>query len=202
MLATMSHDLRSPVHAIIGASEILMASHSISAKNRAMISYVQGAGNELLEKIDQILLYSKMEVGQLELAEHAYSMEHLITELMQMLLYNLHGHDVKCQARFLTPIPQTVIGDEERVREVLQNVMSNAVKFTKTGEIDLSISCEKREQDRVYFCCVIEDTGAGMTEEQLEHVFESCLLYTSREYRHIIGCCGSDRRHYGGSDGC
>ena len=179
MLATMSHDLRSPVHAIIGASEILMTSHSISAKNRAMISYVQGAGNELLEKIDQILLYSKMEVGQLELAEHAYSMEHLITELMQMLLYNLHGHDVKCRARFLTPIPQTVIGDEERVREVLQNVMSNAVKFTKTGEIDVSISCEKREQDRVYFCCVIEDTGAGMTEEQLEHVFESYRTYAA-----------------------
>ena len=98
---------------------------------------------------------------------------------MQMLLYNLHGHDVKCQARFLTPIPQTVIGDEERVREVLQNVMSNAVKFTKTGEIDLSISCEKREQDRVYFCCVIEDTGAGMTEEQLEHVFESYRTYAA-----------------------
>ena len=178
MLATMSHDLRTPVHAIIGASDILMTSHAISARNRAMISYVRGAGNDLLEKIDQILLYSKMEVGRLELEEHAYSMEHLITELMQMLLYNLHGHDVGCRARFATPIPQTVIGDEEHVREILQNVISNAVKFTKSGQIDLTLSCQDLEDDRVRFCCLIEDTGAGMTEEQMAHMFESYRTYT------------------------
>ena len=64
------------------------------------------------------------------------------------------------------------------MREILQNVISNAVKFTKSGQIDLTLSCQDLEDDRVRFCCLIEDTGAGMTEEQMAHMFESYRTYT------------------------
>ena len=177
MLANMSHDLRSPVHAIIGASDVLMANPVISAKNRTLVSYVRSSGEMLLDKINQILLYSKMEAGRLELEEHEYSLEQLVLEQMQMLLYNLHGRQIACSATFLTPIPQTVLGDENRVREVMQNLLANSVKYTSSGAIRMLISAELLDDDVVRFTCGVEDTGCGMTAEQQAHIFDDYVTY-------------------------
>lgn len=177
MLANMSHDLRSPVHAIIGASDVLMANPVISAKNRTLVSYVRSSGEMLLDKINQILLYSKMEAGRLELEEHEYSLEQLVLEQMQMLLYNLHGRQIACSATFLTPIPQTVLGDENRVREVMQNLLANSVKYTSSGSIRMLISAELLDDDVVRFTCGVEDTGCGMTVEQQAHIFDDYVTY-------------------------
>lgn len=177
MLANMSHDLRSPVHAIIGASDVLMANPVISAKNRTLVSYVRSSGEMLLDKINQILLYSKMEAGRLELEEHEYSLEQLVLEQMQMLLYNLHGRQIAYSATFLTPIPQTVLGDENRVREVMQNLLANSVKYTSSGAIRMLISAELLDDDAVRFTCGVEDTGCGMTAEQQAHIFDDYVTY-------------------------
>lgn len=177
MLAGLSHDLRSPVHAIIGASDILLASPDISGKSRSLLSYVRTAGTSLLSKVNEILLYSKMEAGRLELTEHEYSFDHLIAEQMQMLLYNLHGHDVTCKAVFATPIPQRLIGDEEHVRQILQNLLSNAIKYTPSGSITIRVSCDSIDNHMVRMIVCVEDTGVGMTKEQIDRIFESYRTY-------------------------
>ena len=177
-LARMSHDLRSPLHAIIGISDILAGKWDISKKDRSLIMHIKNAGNTLLELVNSILVYSKLEAGKLELNRNHYNIEQLLEELAHMCVINLKDKPVDFVMCNEDEYPLELIGDDLRVREIVQNLLSNAVKFTQTGRIECRLSCKYYGIKRVGLTCTVEDTGPGMDEEQLKRVFEEYTSYT------------------------
>ena len=176
-LANMSHDLRSPLHAVMGASDVLLAKNNMTAVNRSYIQMIKNSSKVLLDLVNEILLYSKLEAGKLVLLKNPYSLEGMLKDLSQMMILNLSCKPVEYQLSFDTDYPKEVIGDQTRVRQVIQNILSNAVKFTEEGLISCNISCETDAQkSKVKITCRISDTGSGMSPTQLAALFDE---YTS-----------------------
>lgn len=175
-LAQMGHDLRSPLHAIIGISEILGEKQELSVRNRLLVRHIGHAGNTLLEQVNLILDYSKLEAGRLELEKRRYTLERIVEELARNCIINLQSKPVELSARILDEHPAELIGDELRVREIIQNLLSNAVKFTKKGEIRCEIRCRTDGKNALFTCSVI-DSGPGMSREKLAHIFEEYVSY-------------------------
>lgn len=178
-LARMSHDLRTPLHAIIGISDILLGQGELSAKQRTQILNMKSAGNTLLEQVNSILIYSQMEAGKLELAQKPYDLEGVIREIANYCMINLESKPVDFLVSFSTEYPAEIIGDEMQVREMLQNVLSNAVKYTEEGQITCEISCGLgRKEGEVRIECRVTDTGIGMTQEQLNQLFKEYVSFS------------------------
>ena len=176
-LANMSHDLRSPLHAVMGASDVLLAKNNMTAANRSYVYMIKNSSKVLLDLVNEILLYSKLEAGRLVLLKNPYSLEGMLKELSQMMIVNLSCKPVEYQLSFDTPYPEEVVGDQTRVRQVIQNILSNAEKFTEEGLISCNISCEPDvENSKVKITCKISDTGHGMSRTQLAEIFDE---YTS-----------------------
>lgn len=178
-LATMSHDLRSPLHAIIGASDILAAQREISGNNRAMLLHLKSAGETLLTQVDAILDYSKLEVGKLTLTRQCYNLDSIVEELAHISVINLQSKPVQFSICVKDVHPRHFWGDEMRVREIIQNLLANAAKYTEKGEIYCEIHCvSSTETKRAYITCSVTDTGEGMSEKQLAQIFEEYVTYS------------------------
>lgn len=172
-LAVMSHDLRSPVHAIIGVSDILLAKWEISAKDRSLLRHVRDAGNILLNHVNEILTFSRLESGKLELSEEPYCLETILEELAEECVINLQSKPVELHVCLMNKHPGELLGDKLKVRGIIQNLLSNAVRYTEKGEIRCEISCALcAGEDRVLLHCRVSDTGSGMDEKQLAEIFE------------------------------
>lgn len=177
-LATMSHDLRSPLHAIIGISDILAAKREISSKNRALVLHIKSAGETLLTQVDAILDYSKLESGKLVLARSAYNLDSILEELAHMSVINLQSKPVRFTLHMRDEHPRQLIGDEMCVREIIQNLLANAAKYTKEGAIVCEVTCRMEpEAGQVCITCSVKDTGMGMSEQQLEQVFDEYVSF-------------------------
>ena len=178
-LANMSHDLRSPLHAVMGASDVLLAKNNMTAMNRSYIQMIKNSSKVLLDLVNEILLYSKLEAGKLMLSQNPYSLEGMLKDLSQMMILNLSAKPVEFELSFDTPYPGEVIGDQMRVREIVQNILSNAVKFTEEGIISCNVSCEPTEEQQVKVVCRISDTGPGMNREQLSEMFDEYASFAN-----------------------
>ncbi|MCI5872991.1 MAG: response regulator [Clostridiales bacterium] len=177
-LATMSHDLRSPLQAIIGIGDILAAKREISSKNRALILHIKSAGETLLTQVDAILDYSKLESGKFILARQVYNLDSILEELAHMSVINLQSKPIQFSLHVKGEHPRQLVGDEMRVREIIQNLLANAAKYTKEGRIDCEITCRMQpEARRAYITCSVKDTGAGMSEKQLEQAFDEYVSF-------------------------
>ncbi len=177
-LASMSHDLRSPLHAVIGVSDVLLSKNNMAVTNRRHVQMIKNSSEVLLDLVNKILLYSKLEAGKLILLKKPYSFECMIKELSQIMIVNLSAKPVEYEVIFDTPYPEEVIGDQTCVREVVQNILSNAVKFTEKGRICCKISCEP-EGDKVRIVCSISDTGVGMSQAQLSSLFDEYASFAN-----------------------
>lgn len=179
-LAAVSHELRSPLHAIIGGSEILMRQKGLNPENEVLLKYMNDAGNHLLGQVNEILSYSKLEAGMLSLEEQEYNLYAMLEEQAGICFLNLKDKPVKFELRLTTPCPKKVIGDEKRVRQVVQNLLSNAVKYTDEGMITFLVSIHKKEE-RLLIHGSVEDTGMGMTGEMEEHIFDEYISFADRK---------------------
>lgn len=176
-LADMSHELRSPVHAIIGISDLLLEKQSLTPMNKSMVLYLKNAGNSLLERVNAILAYSKLEANKMELENLKYNWDEEIRGVIQETTINLQNSKVDFVVEMKTEYPQMVYGDRGKVRGILQNVLSNSVKYTKEGRITCQIFCEsKGARWRISF--VVKDTGIGMSEEQIKKATEEYAGFT------------------------
>lgn len=187
-LARMSHDLRSPLYAIIGISDILSQKQELSARNRSLVKHIRSAGDALLEQVDAILDYSRLESGRLELANTRYRFFQVLEDLAHMCVINLQSKSVKFTLEVKEEFPCEFMGDPMRVREIIQNLLMNAVKFTESGEIRCELRC-KREEGSYNTCiiCQVTDTGAGMTREQLDAVFGEYVTFAGENNQNGTG---------------
>lgn len=169
-LAHMSHELRSPLHAMLGITEILTTKKDISEKNKTLINHIKRAAENLLELVNAILDYSKLEADKFEFAERVYDVNNVFEDLAYTTILNIQSKPIDFNFAIVNSYPRYLYGDAVRVREIFQNILSNAVKFTDKGTIHGEISFTK-EGDRQRINFSIEDTGRGMTPKQIEEAF-------------------------------
>ncbi|MDR1740949.1 MAG: response regulator [Synergistaceae bacterium] len=190
-LSNMSHEMRTPLNAVIGMTAIGKASPDLDKKNYAF-EKIENASTHLLGVINDILDMSKIEAGKLELAPEPFSFEKMLQKVVNVAGFRV---DEKHQnlAVYMDPaIPRTLIGDDQRIAQVLTNLLSNAVKFTpEGGSIKMDTHLLKQERvgaDYKDICTLrmdVTDTGIGMTEEQMSrlfHSFEQAESSTSRKF--------------------
>ena len=169
-LTTMSHEIRSPMNVVIGMSELLLNT-PLSDEQRQYIDALQHSGTTLLDLINDILDFSKLEAEALELNLAGYDPAELVVDLLAMFEPRARQRGVALRMEIRMTEPQWVLGDVRRVRQVLLNLIGNALKFTEEGQVTVRLAGEVvADREMMHFS--IADTGVGIVEEQLERVFE------------------------------
>jgi signal transduction histidine kinase/CheY-like chemotaxis protein len=177
-LANMSHELRTPLNAILGFSELISKDKTLNSSQRENIETINHSGEHLLGLINDILDLSKIESGRMNIRTHTFDLYHMLQELGEMFEVRAHQKDLKLNVDIAPNVPQYINTDEGKLRQVLINLMGNAIKFTDSGSaflrVDIANSKTLRESD-AQNCDLrfsVEDTGIGIAAEDLEHIFE------------------------------
>lgn len=169
-LAVMSHELRTPLHGVLGAADLMRDPHLSDASRRELLETVRRGGTHLLRLINDVLDVSRIEAGRLELAEQPFSLRNCIEQVMETIVPQAEGKGLKCELHTHGDVPPWIRGDEFRLKQVLLNLLGNAVKFTDKGLVSLALRCDTvRKQLHIE----IEDTGIGIAPSQQGLVFDA-----------------------------
>lgn len=186
-LANMSHEIRTPMNAIIGLSDIIME----ESKGRKVYGYtcdIKASANNLLALINDILDLSKVEAGKMELVLTQYHVKSLVSEVLSMMDIVASQHGLMVESEYDMSIPCCYLGDESRIKQILVNLLNNALKFTKKGHVKISVSGiqgDTADMERLIFR--VEDTGCGIREEDQERIFENFKQLDSKRSRRVEG---------------
>ena len=171
-LANMSHEIRTPMNAISGMAELSL-NEDLSPQTRENLENIRNSSKVLLAVVNDILDYSKMESGMMEIVPVTYSLSRLIKETVNMMQIRLSDKNVELKYTILKELPDVLVGDEIRFRQVLFNILSNAIKFTDNGYILLDVSGETVKEDTVKLIVSVTDSGIGIRKEDLQKLFTS-----------------------------
>ena len=166
-LATMSHEIRTPMNGVIGMTSLLQGT-SLSPTQRHHVEVIRSSGDALLTVINDILEFTKIESADIALEPQRFQPESLAHDVLALLEPAANGNDVELACRVAPDMPEWVTADATRLRQVLVNIVANAVKFTKHGEVLVSVDCPAPERIRF----TVRDTGIGMTAAQIATVFD------------------------------
>ncbi len=183
-LAQMSHEIRTPMNAIIGMADLLWAT-PLNAEQRQYVRVFRRAGITLLNLLNDVLDLSKIESGHIELEEIDFDLRELVDSVCELLAVRAHEKRLELACRIMPDVPTDLRGDPNRLRQILTNLLGNAIKFTESGEVVLRIEREPGKEQTGFLQFVISDTGIGIPEEKLARVFESFTqadASTSRQY--------------------
>ena len=169
-LANMSHEIRTPMNAILGFTEILKSKLEI-AENIQFLNTIFTSGKSLLRLINDILDLSKVEAGKFEFEEHSVDLKVVGGDIRNMFMETAFKKGIDLFLEVNSEIPNNLKLDETRVRQVLINVIGNAIKFTEKGSVIISLNIDKKREDKYNLIIGVEDTGIGIPEEQLYKVF-------------------------------
>ncbi|MHC5541050.1 histidine kinase dimerization/phospho-acceptor domain-containing protein, partial [Singulisphaera rosea] len=170
-LANMSHELRTPMNGVLGMAEILLGT-DLSDSQRQFVQIIRSSGEDLLAVLEDILDFSKVEAGKYSLAYEEFGIRERLGQALRALAVRAHSRGLELAYEVAPEVPHHVVGDWQRIRQVLENLVSNAIKFTESGEVHIRVSAEPSEEATVELRFEVRDTGPGIPAEYQASVFE------------------------------
>ena len=183
-LANVSHEIRTPMNGIIGMSELLLENID-DAEHRDRLEMILESGESLLGLINEILDFSKIESGKLVLESERFDIREGLGDTLRSLAFRAHAKDLELVCHFDNDVPAEIIGDLQRLRQVIINLVGNAIKFTEQGEIEVSVCTGRKSAGQVQLNIAVSDTGIGIPHDKQQNVFrefEQADTSTTREF--------------------
>lgn len=184
-LANMSHEIRTPMNAIIGMAEMALRG-DLPGEERGYIQQIKSSGRSLLAIINDILDFSKIESGRMELNESDYKVVSLLNDTVNIVMTRIGEKEITLSVQIDPNIPFALYGDDIRIKQVLVNLANNAIKFTESGCVEISIG-HTRRGDNVDLTVAVRDTGIGIRPEDIEKLFSSFQQVDSKRNRNVEG---------------
>ena len=185
-LSNMSHEIRTPITAVLGMNEMIQR----ESDDKNILAYsenIKKAGTSLLGIINDILDFSKIESGKMELYIEPYDTKNLVTDLYNLVRFRAESKGLHLTFNIDPDVPSGLIGDELRLKQIITNIMTNAVKYTETGSVHLDIKKMSEEDNKVHLYVGVTDTGIGIKEEELEKLFSAFDRLDKDRTRNIEG---------------
>jgi len=186
-LANMSHEIRTPLNGIMGFSQIIARSKDVEQRERKHAEQITGECKKLLKLINQLLDLSKIEAGKMELDVCDFSLAILMADISSTFNAMAAEKNIEFGEVIDKEVPDALFGDEMRLRQILINLIGNAIKFTREGWVSITISCSEEKDDNVKLLFRVTDTGIGIANEKLELIFESFTQADSATTREFGG---------------
>jgi len=185
-LASMSHEIRTPMNAITGMTELLLRSN-LTDEARLYAHDIKQASANLISIINDILDFSKIEAGKMKISHTKYFLSSLVNDTVNIIRTRLIGKPIRFFTNIDGNIPNSLIGDEVRLRQILLNLLSNSVKFSEKGNIGLSIVIDKQEDEKIWLKITVTDTGYGIKPDDKIKLFENFMQLDSKKNSNIEG---------------
>ncbi len=184
--SSMSHEIRTPINTIIGLNEIILRG-DISEEVAENARNIQGASRMLLSLVNDILDLSKIKSGKMEIVNVSYETSTILSEIVNMIWIKAKEKNLDFRLEVDPSIPSMLCGDEVRIKQVVINLLNNAVKYTSEGFVKLSVRCQRRALNRVRVWLSVEDSGQGVKRENIPYIFNAFKRVDEDRNRHIEG---------------
>ncbi len=184
--SSMSHEIRTPINTIIGLNEMILR-ENVSDEVAADAKSIQGASKMLLALINDILDMSKIESGKMDIVPVAYDVGAMLSDIVNMIWVRAKEKEIAFHIDVDQAIPAKLYGDEVRIKQILINVLNNAVKYTSEGSVSLSIQCKRMDSGLAQIIYSVTDTGMGIKKESIPYLFKAFKRVDEEENRYIEG---------------
>ena len=186
-LARMSHEIRTPISAVMGISELQLRGQTMPPHTEDAFVKIYDSSKTLLSIVNDILDFSRIESGKMTLVNNEYETVSLVGDAAQLSLIYLEHKDISFQMYVDENLPAKLIGDALRIRQIINNILTNAFKYTESGTVALSLQCEKEHDGYVTLVLSIQDTGCGMTTEQIDAIKDEYVRLHNHDNLYTTG---------------
>lgn len=185
-ISNMSHEIRTPINAVLGMDEMIIRETS-EEEIREYAYNIKNAGKTLLGIINDILDFTKIEAGKMDIIPQEYALSSIINDLMNMIEGRVRDKGLEFQLNMNPEIPHILYGDDVRIRQIILNILTNAVKYTEKGTITFSLDYEKFDEENILLAVAVRDTGIGMKQEEMDKLSRPFERLDEKRNRTIEG---------------